>query len=158
MHTLNTLTISPTAVTVQRNRKWKGIKIKKNYVRTRRCRSTKWKSLNIVLHWGKSEAFENSLLPFKGNSLSTFEFRFDTFSLSIYFSLLYHHKISLSFELWYFPFWSMLIYTITCCLHSSAFISFFVLCMFFYCWLIRHLYLYDDLIEINGGKREIVWK
>lgn len=123
MHTLNTLAICSTVI-VQLDTKW--TKWKKNVVR----KKTRWKSLNIVLHWNSAEYLKIHCYVRKQQLKYiriSIQYIFSIFFLSRCFTI----KLVCCLNCDTIPYWSMLIYTVTCCVHFSAFISFSILYVFF---------------------------
>lgn len=123
MHTLNTLAICSTVI-VQLDTKW-----------------TEWKKMlseknpdgnHLTSFYIETvQSIWKFIVTFESNSLNTFEFRFNTFSPYFFLSRCFTIKLVCCLNCDTIPYWSMLIYTVTCCVHFSAFISFSILYVFF---------------------------
>lgn len=90
----------------------------------------RWKSLNIVLHWNSAEYLKIHCYVRKQQLKYiriSIQYIFSIFFLSRCFTI----KLVCCLNCDTIPYWSMLIYTVTCCVHFSAFISFSILYVFF---------------------------
>lgn len=109
-----------------RSARYKVNRMKKNVVR----KKTRWKSLNIVLHWNSAEYLKIHCYVRKQQLKYiriSIQYIFSIFFLSRCFTI----KLVCCLNCDTIPYWSMLIYTVTCCVHFSAFISFSILYVFF---------------------------